>query len=100
MNTAVINIRVDQRVKTQAQDVVEKLGLSLSAVMNGFLKTLIRTKRVELSANDEEPSEYLIQALKEAEKEYKNGWVSPGFDNAKDAIAWLNNPRGKYVNQI
>ncbi|MBU2052308.1 type II toxin-antitoxin system RelB/DinJ family antitoxin [Patescibacteria group bacterium] len=100
MDTAVINIRVDQRVKTQAQDVVEKLGLSLSAVINGFLKTLVRTKRVEFDVNDEEPSEYLIQSLKQSEADYKAGRVSPAFDDVDEAIVWLEDKNRKYANQV
>ena len=41
----------------------------------------------------EEPSEYMIQALKEAEADKK---ISPTFDNAEDATAWLKDENRKY----
>ncbi|MEK7513953.1 MAG: type II toxin-antitoxin system RelB/DinJ family antitoxin [Patescibacteria group bacterium] len=100
MDTAIINIRVDQDVKNQARDVVEKLGLSLSAVINGFLKTLIRTKKIEFDINNEEPSEYLIQSLKQSEVDYKAGRVSPAFDSIEEAMAWLDDKNAKYANQV
>jgi addiction module RelB/DinJ family antitoxin len=100
MDTAVINIRVDQKTKLKAQDVAENLGLSLSAVINGFLKMLIRTKRVEFDINNEEPSEYLIQSLKQSKADYKAGRVSPAFDDVDEAIAWLNSKNPKYANQV
>ena len=75
------------------------MGISLSRLIHGLLKQAIKTKTVTFTAK-EEPTEYLIQSLKEAEKEIKEGWVSPSFDNAEDAIVWLDNPKSKYVNQL
>ena len=91
MSTQVITIKVDPITKKQAQNTAEALGLSLSAVLKGFLKQFIRTKSVTFSASgDEKPSKYLLQTIKEAEKNLKEGKHSPVFDNAKDAIAWLH----------
>lgn len=99
-NTAIINIRTEPALKTQAQEIAANLGFSLSSLVNAFLKQLIRTKTVSFSADVEEPSDYLIQALKESEADRKAGQTSPTFDNANNAIAWLNNPNRKYANQI
>jgi len=46
------------------------------------------------------PSDYLIRELRESEEEIKAGWVSPEFKNAKDAIAWLENPNRKYLRDL
>lgn len=97
MNTAVVNIKMNPEVKKQAQEVAEELGLSLSAVINGFLKQLIRTKTLTFSAS-EEPSEYMIKALKKSEGDLRKGRVSPTFDDVNDAIAWLENPKARYKN--
>lgn len=95
MNTAVINIKTSPQTKKAAKAIAEELGLSLSAVINAYLKHLIRTQTVEFSLS-EEPTEYLLQALKESEEDIKAGRVSPAFDNAEDALAWLDNPKKKY----
>ena len=84
-----INIRTDLKVKTQAKKIAEQLGLSLSAVINGFLRHLIRTKRVEFELLAERPSEYMIQALKESEEDFKSGNYR-SFKNPKDALAFLD----------
>lgn len=89
MNTAVINIKTDPGLKLQAQRVATDLGFSLSSLINGYLKQLTRTKTIFFSAATEEPSDYLIQALKESEADRKAGRTSPTFTNADDAIAWL-----------
>lgn len=99
MNTAVINVKIDPKVKRQAQNIASDLGFSLSALINGYLKSLIKTKTVHFSLTEkEEPSEYLIKALKESEEDRKAGRVSPSFDNVEDAIKWLNDPKARYIN--
>ena len=99
MNTTVINIRTQPNVKKAAQQVAEDLGINLSALINGFLKQLIKTKTINLKVS-EEPSDYLLQILKDTEKEIKRGEVSPTFDNSKDAISWLNDKNKKYEYQV
>jgi len=99
-NTAVINVKTDAEVKREAQFLASELGFSLSSVINSLLRQFVRTRRIEVEVA-EEPSEYLIQALKESAEDVKAGRVSPAFDNVEDAIKWLNDPReDKYENSI
>lgn len=101
MNTTVINIKTNPDVKLKAQAIAEELGLSLSAVINALLRQFVRTKAVNLDLNREEiPSPYLKRILKESMEDIKKGRVSPTFTNAKDAVAWLNDPKRKYEYQI
>ena len=98
-DTAVINIRTDARIKAQAQRVAKEAGLTLSGLINFLIRTVVKTKKLEVDLN-ETPSPYLIESLKESEEDIKAGRVSPAFDNVKDAIAWLEDKDRKYVNQI
>ena len=84
-----INLRVDRQTKTQAQAVSESLGLSLSALINGFLKHLVRTKRVEFELESETPSEYMIQALRESADDYRKGNYR-SFKDPNDALKYLD----------
>ncbi|EKD85343.1 MAG: hypothetical protein ACD_38C00038G0007 [uncultured bacterium] len=88
MNTAVINIKINPQVKKDAQKVAGKLGLSLSSLINGYLRQLIKTKTVTFSLR-EEPSEYMIQALKESRKDIKAGRVI-SFKKPNDALDYLD----------
>ncbi len=88
MNTSVVNIKVDPDVKREAQKVAHDLGISLSGVINGFLKHLVRTKTIHFSLN-EEPSDYLVHALKESRKDIKMGRVI-SFDDPDRALAFLD----------
>lgn len=88
MNTAVINIKTHPKTKKEAQKVAEELGLSLSGLINGFLRHLVKTKEVHFAVS-EQPSEYMIQALKESKADIKAGRVI-SFNNSKDASSYLD----------
>ena len=89
MYTAVINIKTEPETKKRAQKFASQIGVSLSSLINAYLKHLVITKKVEFSIKDEEPSDYLKRLIRQADKALKAGKASPRFDNAKDAIAYL-----------
>lgn len=95
MNTAAIYIKTDPQVKMKAQKVAKELGLSLSALLNGWLRQLIKNKTVTFSARDEIPNEYFKRTLAKARKNWKEGKTSPIFDNIKDNLKWLENKEYK-----
>lgn len=86
MNTAIINIKTDLKVKKEAQKIAANLGLSLSGAINGFLKQLIRNKSVFFTLNEDMPSEYLLSAIKQSKNDRKTG----DFHSFKDEQAALN----------
>lgn len=92
MKTAVLNLKIDQKTKKQAQDLAEKLGFSLSSIVNAYIKSFIKDKTVHFSLREEIPSEYLKQALKESEEDRKNGDYY-SFENPKDALKFLEDLR-------
>jgi len=98
MNTAVINIKTDPKIKKQAQKKANDLGLSLSSVINVYLRKFLTAKQVEFSDVRLEPTEYTKRMIKQAEKDEKEGYVSPSFSTAEESIAWLNDPHRKYKN--
>lgn len=89
MNTATINIKTDPKIKAEAQLIAKELGFSLSSIVNAHLRNFVRTGKISFSINNEEPSEYLIQALKESEADVKAGRVK-SFEGADEAISYLN----------
>jgi addiction module RelB/DinJ family antitoxin len=88
MDTSVINIKVDASVKKQIQKIAQQMGISVSALINGFLRHVIKTKTVTFSAS-EEPTQFMLDALAESEKDIKEGRVV-SFDNPTDAITYLD----------
>ncbi len=89
MNTSVINIKTDKNLKKDIQELASDLGISVTALINGYLKQVVRSQKV-IFTTDEKPSKYLIEAIRQARSERKKSKSSPIFDNAKEAIKWLN----------
>jgi len=89
MNSTVINIKTNIKVKKQAQKIASDLGLSLSGVINGFLKQLIRNKAVLFTLNEDIPSDYLLSSIKESKAERKSGDFY-SFKNNQTAIDFLD----------
>lgn len=88
MNTAVINVKVQPDLKVEVQEVAQELGLTISALVHGFFKSLVRTRMVTFGVT-EEPSEFLIAALREAKADIKAGRVI-SFPNGKKALGYLD----------
>ena len=89
MKTTIVNIKTDPRIKKEAKKIAGNLGFTLSGVINAFLREFIRAKSVDFSLNNEKPSAYLKAAIREAEKEKKQGKFY-SFNNVKDAIDFLD----------
>lgn len=73
--TTIINFKTDKKIKIQAQKVAEAMGLNLSDVLNIYLRGFVKIKEIHISLNENEsnPSKELLEAVKEARKEYKSG---------------------------
>jgi len=98
MKTAVINVKVDEMIKKSAQKLAKELGLNLSVIINGSLKSFVVNKRITFDINSsEEPSDYLVQAIKEAEDDKE---CSPIFEDANRAISWLRDKNRKYESGV
>lgn len=88
MNTAVINIKTNPQVKAKAQAVAEELGFSLSSLINGYLKHLVKTKTIHFNTS-EEPTQYLLDALRESEKDIKAGRII-SFKSFEEEMDYLD----------
>ena len=85
-----INLRIDKGIKQEAQKLAEAMGIPLSTLINAYLKQLVRNREVHISAAPK-MSPYLEKIIAEAEEDFRAGKnISPEFDNAEDAIKWLN----------
>lgn len=87
MKTAVLNIKIDPKVKKEAQKVADELGFTLSAIINASLKDLARSKTVSFSVLEQTPTKKKIaewEAISaEMDADKKN---QKSFTNADDLI--------------
>jgi len=87
MNT-VISVRTDKKIKNAATQVAKNAGISLSALINSYLRQIVATRRIELYA-PEPMSPKLESLVAEVEAELTDGKVSKKFSNAEDFLADL-----------
>ena len=85
-----INIKADKEVKESAQEIARELGMPLSVVINAFLKDFIRSRSIAFSVIPK-MTPYLEDVLGVVEDDIKNNRnMSPVFNSADDAIAYLD----------
>lgn len=88
--TTVLNVKIDDKLKKEAQQVAKDIGLPMSTVVAASLRDFVRNRSITISdaprLRPEVESE-LLQLSKDA-KIGKS--VSPAFDNVRDAVDWLN----------
>jgi addiction module RelB/DinJ family antitoxin len=84
-----LNIKIEPDFKREAQKVAEELGFSISALIRGFLKQLVREKQVDFSVIQRlnQKTQRILDEIEEDIRLDRN--FSPAFTSAKEAIAYL-----------
>lgn len=88
MKTAILNVKVDEQVKKQAQVVAGSFGIPLSTLVNAYLMELVETGQIHFSAV-EIMTPKMEKLIEQAEKEIAAGELSPAFNTAQEAIDYL-----------
>lgn len=88
--STVINFKTDKKIKTQAQKIAGEMGLNLSDILNIYLRGFVKKKELYINLNEDEsnPSNELLEAAKEARKEYR-GKKMKNFKCIDSLIAYL-----------
>mgnify|MGYP001602239550 CR=1 FL=1 len=88
--TTVINFKTDKKIKTQAQKIAGEMGLNLSDILNIYLREFIVKKEIHINLNGDEsnPSDELLEAMRDAKKEYAGGKMK-GFKDVDSFITHL-----------
>lgn len=70
----IINIKADKEIKRKAQKIADELGLSLSAVINAYLRQFIRNKEVyfRIGSTMSPELEKFLEGVEEDLKNKKN----------------------------
>ena len=88
MKTAVLNVKVDEAVKKQAQLVAGSFGIPLSTLVNAYLIELAETGQIHFSAV-EVMTPKMEKLIEQSEKDIQAGDISPAFNTTKEAIDYL-----------
>lgn len=84
----VISVKLDKDVKESAQSVAQSAGLTLSTLVNAYLRQVAATRRIELYA-PEPMTPALEQLIAEVEAELQGGKASKPFTDVDDFLADL-----------
>ena len=87
MKTSALSIKIDPKLKYEAQKVADQLGFSLSAIINAHLKNLTRSKTISYSLL--EPSPPLKKAINSARLDRVRGKSVGPFNSSKDMMRSL-----------
>ena len=72
MSQVVINFNTDAKLKSEAKQVLDEMGLNFSIALNAYLRRLIIEKRIEFTV-PEIPNARLRRSIRNAEKLIKSG---------------------------
>lgn len=72
MSQTVINFKTDSKLKSEAKEVLDSMGLNFSIAFNAYLRKLISEKRIEFTT-PEIPNARLRKAFRDADKMIKSG---------------------------
>ena len=86
MSQATINIRLDEELKNSFSELVDQLGLSMSAAFTLFVKTAVREQRIPFPLELHRYSAQTLKALEEAERIAGDPSV-PSYASAKELFA-------------
>lgn len=78
----VMSVKVDEDVKRSAQEVAKSVGLSLSGLVNAYLRQLAATRRIEFYA-PEPMTPKLERLIGKVEREIAAGETVGPFDSAE-----------------
>lgn len=89
MNTAIINIKTDPKLKKQLKEVTKKLGLPLGTIINAYLRELVREQRVVFSTPPalNQRTKRLLQSI---DKDIRAGKNADGPFSPQEAIEYLD----------
>ena len=92
MEKTVINIKTNKDLKLEAQEVAKDLGLPLGTLINAYLRDLVHERRAVFTTHPM-PNNKTKRILDKALNDVREGNVkefSPVFNNAKEAMVWLD----------
>lgn len=87
MSMVNLNIRIDNDVKKQFDEICENIGLSMSSAFNVFAKAVIRERRIPFELKEEDPfySNENISFLEKSKKQMDEGkFVEKSFDEMRE----------------
>lgn len=78
-----INIRIDENLKRQFDELCEELGLTMTTAINMFAKAMIREQGIPFEVSLHKPNAETVKAIEDAEKGIG---LSKAYDTVEEAM--------------
>lgn len=82
-----LNFRVDEELKTKAEDVFSELGMNMTTALTIFLKTSVRYGGIPFELRLDTPNKETAQAIEDVNN---NKDMSQTFDSISEMMGDLN----------
>ena len=82
-----LNIRIDEDLKTKAEDVFSELGMNMTTALTIFLKTSVRYGGIPFELRLDTPNVETAQAIEDVNN---NRGLSQTFDSISEMMGNLN----------
>lgn len=89
----VLNVKVDEKLKKDAQAAAKAIGLPISTVVSAGLREFVRTRSITISDEPRLKPEIEAELLAIEQDITKRKDLSPSFTNLEDARRWLDRER-------
>lgn len=89
MATTNISIRMDTRLKAEAEALFEEMGMNMSTAFNIFVRQCLRENKIPFTITADVPNAVTVAAMKEAERIAKDP-AAKGFRDMDSLFAELD----------
>ncbi len=90
MATTNLNVRVDEDLKKNAEDLLNDLGMNMSTAINVFLRQLVRVHGIPFEIKAEVPNAETLAAFAEVEEMKKHPERYKGYTNIDELFEDLD----------
>ena len=87
-NTTNISIRMDSKLKKQADALFEELGMNITTAFNIFVRQTLREGRIPFDISINNPNKNTVTAMLEAERIAKDSSIK-GYEDVEELLADL-----------
>ena len=86
-----VNIRIDEGLKREFDNLCQDLGLTMTAAFTVFAKTAVRRQRIPFEIARDVPNSETIAAIEEVQEMKRNPHLYKSFDSVEALFEDLDN---------
>ena len=81
-----VNVRIDDEIKKEAEDILKRIGITPSAAINMFYIQIIRTASIPFELKADIPNKETLEAIEEIKEMEKHPEKYKSYSSAEEII--------------